>query len=345
MLHFLDYGETSDVPVLGHGLVGLALGVWTQPSAYGGTPGTPSHARSVWWTPLIIGVSYGPDICSQLTLVVTGVDVRQITHALPCALVMALVGMRMFAQLTNTSPWRTFVCTLTALILHNLLDLLQATDRMLWWPFSRHLIGSTEPLFLLDPMQETVVFGSVSLVAVIAHALLRRTRRHGMPTDAQRKPYLPLFRWLNVATISTMLLAAMMTQHFRQVREDQLEEARIYSQEKGAYRRALALLDMAEQWPSTARPGRIDYLRGWTYDQLGDRHRAEEGYLRSDQADPMYFWNLADLAAFYAAGPEQRSVRAERVAKYLQRLEDDFANHPNFTEEIGKIKQRLTGID
>ena len=68
-----------------------------------------------------------------------------------------------------------------------------------------------------------------------------------------------------------MILAATVTHHLRHLREQQFERARIFSQEMHDYQSALVLLDTAERWPSTTKPGRIDYLRGWTYEQLGER--------------------------------------------------------------------------
>jgi hypothetical protein len=37
-------------------------------------------------------------------------------------------------------------------------------------------------------------------------------------------------------------------------------------------------------------------------------------YLRAYQADPSYFWTVADLAVFYASSDEPLEVRRRRVA-------------------------------
>jgi hypothetical protein len=125
------------------------------------------------------------------------------------------------------------------------------------------------------------------------------------------------------------------------VREAQLEQARRLTHEYHAYQTALATLNLAERWPSTAKPGRIDYLRAWTYEQLKDRKRAEFYYLRSYHADPSYFWTVADLVLFYAssAGPELDRRRA--AAPYLSRLREDFSNHQQLHEVLNQVDQRF----
>lgn len=186
------------------------------------------------------------------------------------------------------------------------------------------------------------MFGSAYLVTVLVYRSLRSSVPRESQSIVDRPLHSTLLSWLNIAVTVVVVLAAVITHHLRHLREQQFERARILSQEMHIHRPALALLDAADQWPSTAKPGRIDYLRAWTYEQLGDRRRAEECYLRSDQTDPTYFWNVVDTAAFYAASPEILSIRQQRVEPYIRRLRENFASHPRLEEGLARIEKRLT---
>jgi len=246
-------------------------------------------------------------------------------------------------RIAGTSPRRTFVVTFVALALHDVLDVLQATDRMLWWPLSHRAVWQGESLIPTTPLKEALFFGLPCMLFLIIRyrvtSIQITTRYSRIPSSSSlRERYL---WWINIVATASLLGAATLTQHLRQVREDQLEQARQDSQEHQRYNNALVLLDVAERWPATAKPGRIDYLRGWTYNQLGDRKQAEECYLRSLRADPNYFWAVADLALLYASAPGGREVRQQRVAPYLRRLEEDFAHHPQLPKTLTNIARAL----
>ena len=88
-LHLLST-VTEHMPVLGHAFVGLAVGSWTHPNTHSaGVLGWRAVGRALW-TPLIVGLSYFPDILAQVGLFLVGRDLRQITHAAPIAVVLAL---------------------------------------------------------------------------------------------------------------------------------------------------------------------------------------------------------------------------------------------------------------
>ena len=331
------------MPVVGHAFVGLILARWTDPSSSTSTPGPRPTIEPILWTPLLIGLSYLPDIVAQVVLFIsTRNDIRVGTHAAPCAVAASLVLAPFLARLMGISRLHMFVVVLICLLIHDVLDLLQATDRILWWPFSNRRIGNIEPIIPTSPVKEAMLFSVLVLTALVVHQLIVWFRRDRVQIVIRATQNVRPHSWLNVAVTGIMMLLAATTHHLRQLREEQFKQAEIFAQEKHAYNNALVLLEAAERWPSTTKPGRIDYLRAWTYEQLGDRHRAEEYYLRSDYADPMYFWNLVDLAAFYAVGPEPLPVREQRVAPYVQRLRQDFADHPDFAVELTRIAQRLT---
>jgi len=127
----------------------------------------------------------------------------------------------------------------------------------------------------------------------------------------------------------------------RDRRERQLRAAKYLVEQQHAYREALVLLDQAERWPSPAKPGRVDYLRASAFLALGDRLRAERYYLRSDEADPGYFWTVADLALFYASGAQPVDVRRQAAAPYIARLSGTFARHRETRDTLRRVEQRL----
>jgi tetratricopeptide (TPR) repeat protein len=137
-----------------------------------------------------------------------------------------------------------------------------------------------------------------------------------------------------------VLALAATTHHLRNTRERELAAAAARL-EQGDYAGALSLLDRAERWPSTARPGRIDDLRGQAWEGLGERTRAEASYLRAYRADPGYFWLVVDLAAFYASSDEPRNERRRRVSPLVQRLREEFANEPAMPAAVDRILRKL----
>lgn len=333
------------MPVLGHAFVGLSLGIWTRPTPQGGAvvPSTLTARQVALWTPLVITLSYLPDLLAQLAHVLGAVDARQITHALPSALFMSLAATPILRRIVGISPRRMFVVTFIAIALHDILDVLQATDRMLWWPFSHDVVWLGESIIPTTPRKEAIFFGvPCLLVLVLRYAMFRgKISSNDTQTSSSTSRHEGSRWWLNITVTVLLLGAATFTHQLRQIREDQLEQARQNAQEHHKYEDALRLLDSAERWPSTAKPGRIDYLRAWTYSHLGDRQRTEHYYQHSLRADPNYFWAVADFALFQASAPEGREVRQQRVAPYLHRLQKDFARHPQLPETLTLITQAL----
>jgi hypothetical protein len=110
------------------------------------------------------------------------------------------------------------------------------------------------------------------------------------------------------------------------------------------YQAALEVLARAEPWPSTTKPGRIDYVRAEAYAGMGDRRRAETYYLRAYRADPTYFWTVADLALFYASSGGPVAERRRLVAPYLNRLRSEFVGHPALPEILARVERKLAAM-
>jgi tetratricopeptide (TPR) repeat protein len=146
--------------------------------------------------------------------------------------------------------------------------------------------------------------------------------------------------WLGRAFVGAVVLAAVVTHSLREARESQFEMGRALVEHR-AYSAAFEALARAERWPSTTRPGRIDYVRAEAYAGIGDRRLAEASYLRAYQADRTYFWAVADLAFFYASSDELVTDRRRLAAPYLNRLRTEFAGHPDFPWALARVERKL----
>ena len=329
------------MPVLGHAFVGLAIGTWTHPNTQVDSFPQPHSFGKTLWTPLAIGLSYCPDILAQLGQLVLGYDLRQVTHAAPIAVLLAFVMAPIVAAFYRQPFSRAFLLVFTCLLLHDLMDLLQATDRTFWWPFSYGVVGPKEPLLPNDPRKEAQLFAALYVIALLAYWWRHRADPQARHISLYASWRFSSFSWLNVVITTALMLAAVITHQLRQAREDQLAYARTLSHEHHAYPEAFSALDQAERWPSTAKPGRIDYLRAWTYEQMKDRMQAERYYLRSYQADPTYFWALADLVVFYSSSDHPVAERRQLIAPYLRRLNEEFSGHHNLRETLDRVEQGL----
>ena len=329
------------MPVLGHAFVGLVLGTWIRPKSLSVVSSTKQPISSESWVLLVVGLSYVPDTTAQLILLAGGQDARLITHSVLFAVIVAIGLAPLLTLLVSQSVCWTFTFVLGCVLLHDGLDLAQATDRTPLWPFSHRQVGYDPALFPSDLTTEAILFGGFALFACGIRILTGRSRGGKNEPEVSSRSYPSAMRGMNGGIIVLIMLAAAGTHYLRDIREDQLKQGRILSQEQHAFDRALAQLEQAERWPSTAKPGRIDYLRAWTYQQLGDRQRAEEYYLRSYRADPMYFWTVADLALFYAASDESSDVRRHSVSPYLHHLRQSFPEHDELSRVLANVEQAL----
>jgi tetratricopeptide (TPR) repeat protein len=130
------------------------------------------------------------------------------------------------------------------------------------------------------------------------------------------------------------------THRLREVRVRQLDQARALIRD-GRAAEALLLLDEADHWPNTAGPGRVDYGRAEAYLQLKDRYRAEIHYHRACEADPAFYWALADLALFYANAPEPLAQRQRQAEPYIALLKERFAKSPQLPGLLKKLGRKL----
>jgi LexA-binding, inner membrane-associated putative hydrolase len=328
------------MPVLGHAFVGLAIGVSTRPSAVGHSEPGGIGVGSGLWLPAVVTLAYLPDIVAQLGLIAGWSDGHLLGHSVMFAVVVSPAIAAMLTRLAKVSFPRAFVTVLVSLLVHDVLDLVQATDRAPWWPLSDRPVGFDLGLIPTDLRREAAVFGGLLLAFVaLRHAVHRWTGQSTVdPPIAGRGP--ARLVWLGRAFIVAVVLVALVTHSLRDARDAQLETGRALV-EQSAYQAGLEALARAERWPSTTKPGRIDYLRAEAYAGMGDRQRAETYYLRAYRADRTYFWTVADLALFYASSGEPVAERRRAAEPYLNRLRDDFVRDPALPEVLTQVERKL----
>ena len=320
------------MPVVGHAFVGAATALATAGSGSGRSP----SARALW-VPTLVGLAYLPDIPGAITPGAWFGEARALGHS---ALLVALAGAPLGFALARWARTRVslgIAIVVFSLLVHDVLDLLQNTDRVPLWPFSDRPLGLGLAVLPHGAWSEALVFGAGFAVFGLGYVLARR---------GSRAPSLPPLdrRWRLARLIGTaaVVLAAVSTQLARGVREEEYRVSQAILRE-GRYAEALLLLDRAESWPSLAPPGRIDYLRGEAYAGMGDFARAEEHYLKSYRANPGYCWLLVDLAVFYADSPRSFADRKRLVEPLVRRLHDEFGGVVELQPSLARIERKLAG--
>ncbi len=320
------------MPVLGHAFVGLATGMCMRPS-------NKAAAGPALWTPIVVGLAYLPDIAAQIMLL-AGLDAWQpASHSVLLAPVASLAVAGVLGRLRLLSFGRAFAVALFCILLHDALDVLQGSDRTPWWPVSDRPVRFGRSIIPTGMYQELLLFGILFGVFLVWRRVWRK-RRAGAVRQKLSWRCRPGSVWLGWALTASILAGAAGTHYLRGVRGRQFQLARTLLSDC-EYRAAIAALDRADRWPSTAKPGRIDYTRAEALAQLQDREQAERYYLRACQADPSYFWALADLTVFYASSDEPVEEKRRCCAPYIERLRREFADHKALPRVLSKLERKL----
>jgi len=321
------------MPVLGHAIVGLATAMSIRPS-------NKAPVNSAMWAPLIVSLAYLPDIITQILLLAGLHAWIPASHSMllaPAAALIIAIGLDRIRWLTF---WRALVLTLFCILLHDVLDLLQGSNRMPLWPIFNRPTGFALGDKVSGIAGESIFFGGFFVIFLACRWVLRKLRIWEAPPVLFPSGNNSSLVWTGRVLTALILVCAAGTHYLRGIREQQLKHAWTLLMEK-QYSAALALFDEVERWPSTAKPGRIDYARAEAYLGLGDRTLAEQYYRRAYEEDPSYFWVVADLAVFYASSDESAEVRRQRTAPYLNQLQNEFADHQNFPNVISRIHRKL----
>lgn len=317
------------MPVFGHALVGWVTAVCTLDRR------AETREAPRWFDPFrvpaFLALAYFPDIAARVGVELGHYHAGAVTHSVGFA--VGASGALAIVASSAIPPRRMFGLALFSMVVHDLMDLAQAGDRWIAWPFIAGPIGPEIALVPRDLGGEAMV-----VAAVAAGWWLVERRRKGPPP---RRTAPSWHRWLTGALTVFLLACALITHQYRDIREDQLATAMRHLAE-GRHQDALEWAAAAERWPSPAKAGRVDYIRGEAYDGLGDKVRAETYYLRAYAADPDYFWVIADLAAFYAGSTLAYEQRARMVEPYVERLRKDFAHEPALSSVLSRITRRLS---
>jgi membrane-bound metal-dependent hydrolase YbcI (DUF457 family) len=328
------------MPVLGHAFVGLGIGMVIRPVLRGPSQTSGVEDRSALWLPAIVAISYLPDVVTQVALLAGWSDGRLLGHSAMFAVAVSPAVAALLMRLAAAPFVLAFLASLLSLLIHDVLDLVQATDRTPWWPLSDRRVGIDVALLPTDAVSEAAMFGALLLAFVaLRHAIRARPAERALDPSVASRGY-PRRVWLGRASIGAIVVTAALTHELQDVRESQLEAGRALIRQ-GDYQAGLETLARAERWPSTARPGRISYLRAEAYAGLDDRRSAEVHYLRAHRADPGYLWAVADLAVFYASSSHPLAERRRLVVPWVKLLCTDFVAHPALPDVLARLGQKL----
>ena len=325
------------MPVIGHALVGLATAVQYEPAADrdGRSLGPAAIAL---WAPVVVVVSYVPDILSQLGSMAGFRHASLAGHSLAVGLVAGAVIGVLWAAASGLSFLRLTAIAIGAILLHDGLDILQAADRAPFWPWSTRIV-SVGVLLPRRSIPEGLLFLALFGAFVVWRRLSGLPLGTLVPLVDFRRRASSAAVWAARAAIILVLLTAVGTRTLRSQRERVAQEAARLNA-RGRYADALRLADAADRWPSL-RAGRLDIIRGEAYEALGEPATAERYFLRAYEKDPTNFWAVADLAEFYAASNAPAADRRRLVKPYADELKRNFSRHEKLNDVLGRVDRQF----
>lgn len=323
------------MPVIGHIFVGIATGLATVPRH--SDKAHPLLSSPSLWLASATAAAYLPDIFSQTAAIAGWQDGRLLAHSLLFALLVPPALAALPCGMLPFSGKKVFGFTFLSIILHDFMDLLQSTDRIPLWPFIDSPLLTGSNILPAGPFVELLIFGLGFGMFVTAYAIAKKNSIGKLFADFRGQG---TAAWIGRAALILIIAAAGLTHSLREKRERLLYEAHELLNRK-EYAKVIQAAEQAIRWPSTARPGRVDYLMAAALSALGHSKDAEYHYLRSYRSDPDYFWCLADLAVFYASSELPLAQRRLKASPYLQRLREDFYDHWDFEPYLSKIQTFL----
>jgi tetratricopeptide (TPR) repeat protein len=297
----------------------------------------------VFWIPTCVALSYLPDVVTQSFETFGLAGIHELAHSMVFPLLAGVLFAWPIARLFNVSLMMAALVVCCSSLIHLLLDFLQKTDRWMYWPGRAMGIDIEGPLIPSDTLKEAALFATFFILFEIVYRVTTRSKRKAasLRTDTHRRRTQRHLTMAAVMMTTGIFVFAVTTHYLRGVRQRQLLAGyELITEAK--YHEALASLDRADTWPHTTHPGRIAFFRAQAYRGLGQRQVAEEYYLRSLEGDPDWFWILADLATFYATGPEPVEKKREKASPYIKRLSDEYLDHRNYAHVMKKL-DRLIG--
>ncbi len=292
----------------------------------------------------MVVLAYMPDIAAHAGVLGGLPHARVVTHSVLFAVLAGLLIAPWLRVWFGVPPATARVVAIFSLLLHDVLDLMQATDRHPFWPLDLPATGMDLQLIPVNSVGEAVWFAiAFCVVVAVRRIFVRRDREDS--ASASTNPVSPstsrrMTRVYSACVTLVLLTVASGTHYLRQERERAFSDLN-QMLKSGAFSEVLARADGVNRWPGTAKPGRVDYMVAEAYLGLGDRASAKPMLLKACAADPDYFWPLADLAVLYASSPGDRSDREALVAPVVEKLRRTFATHADLKRVCVKIDRLL----
>jgi membrane-bound metal-dependent hydrolase YbcI (DUF457 family) len=304
-------------------------------------PERPSHATLLeFWTLFAVLLAYAPDVCGQVLQFAGWGTAPLFCHSLLFAAAIPILfglGLRVAGI-----PWRRgFLVALFSIVLHDALDIAQATDKVPFWPFSERPVSLGAFSIPSGMLEEILLFGGGFMVFLLIRRLMGRPVIFVRGLKADPSPHARRIVVIHRILLAAIVLLVVATHSLRDHRERQLDSARALI-EGGWYADGRMLLEASDRWPSTAKAGRTDYLRGVASLGEGERDKAEAYFLKSFRADPTYLWVVVDLANLYADSPHPIPVRKRLVSPYLETLRRDFRNRKEASDAAERIEALMS---
>jgi len=324
------------MPLLGHAFTGMATALIVGPYSSKKSE-IPSFSPVPFLTTTLVIFSYLPDIVSQCCLYFDWYDGRLLAHSILFAFLFSPAAGLILNRLTSFTKKQCFLLAFTTIMLHDLLDILQSTDRQPLWPFSTTLFGNGITIIPHNPTKEALLFGCIYCL-VLSWYLFQRRGRKSVHTCNHMPPFRQ--KWSERILIGTIILIVLATYHLRVQRTHSFQQAMFYFHHQD-YSNALRLINMVDKWPRIAKPGRLDYLRGVIYMQQHRPVLAEKYLLLSYNRNQNFFWCIGDLALLYAKTHKTHSQRIALTEPYLRKMRNNFSHHQDFSQYMQKIQLAL----
>lgn len=286
--------------------------------------------------PALVTLAYLPDVVTEVGLWLGLRSAKSFGHSMLMGLPMGLLIGVGWARLSRGSTRMLGALAVALIQIHNLMDLLQASDRQPLWPLSTRTINAGW-LMLPDQLSTELLIFGLPFAAYEAWRL--SNRRRGAVRDLPRPSHWMV--WASRVLVAVLLLSAVTIQHMRGRRQVQMVLAEQLLRSRH-FVEALKAADVADRWPATSR-GRADIIRGEAYEGLGNSTRAEFLYQRAYKNEPENFWAVAALAEYYASQGTPAGRRS-RAQPYVEELRRRFSGNPDFRAVMHRVERALYAV-
>lgn len=324
------------MPVIGHTFAGILIAQEFEPAGPRNRRPLGPTARALW-IPVIVGLSYWPDVVTQVALWMGYRSAQEAGHSIPLGVLAGVIAGVVWARMSGGSARVLTALSVGSIVLHDVLDLLQDGRRMPLWPLSERRMG-VEWLALSDRLWwELLVFGVPFVLYEIWRVMSLRRRTPLAVTPALASGAV----WIGRALVLAVALSAFTVLELRSERGRQMGRAEALVRAR-KFAEALVVIDAADRWPLSSVTA--DLLRGRAYLGLGDAEHAEASFRHAYERDPDNFWTVASLAEYYASHGTS-AERRQRSAPYVDELQRKFSGYAALPRVLDRIRRNVAGGD